>query len=80
MAAGRKIEDEREARVCLRAAQGENLRHWGYLARVHGMHCGRLRRSRRLVAWLLAPNACRGPSKARSSKSATTSTRTPSFG
>lgn len=27
MAAVRKIEDEREARACLKAAKGENLRH-----------------------------------------------------
>jgi hypothetical protein len=28
MAAGRKIEDEREARACLKAAKGENLGRW----------------------------------------------------
>jgi hypothetical protein len=42
MAAGRKIEDEREARACLKAAKGENLGRW---AREHGID------GRSLNAW-----------------------------
>ena len=42
MAAGRKIEDEHEARVCLKAAKGENLGRW---ARAHGID------GRSLNAW-----------------------------
>jgi hypothetical protein len=42
MAAGRKIEDEREARACLKAAKGENLGRW---ARAHGID------GRSLNAW-----------------------------
>ena len=42
MAAGRKIEDEREARACLKVAKGENLGRW---ARAHGID------GRSLNAW-----------------------------
>jgi hypothetical protein len=42
MAAGRKIEDEREARACLKAAKGENLGRW---ARARGID------GRSLNAW-----------------------------
>ena len=42
MAAGRKIEDEREARACLKAAKGDNLGRW---ARAHGID------GRSLNAW-----------------------------
>jgi hypothetical protein len=34
MAAGRKTDDEREARACLKAAKEENLGRW---ARAHGI-------------------------------------------